>query len=69
MFYSAVLFSISFCVYRACFTHLFFRQIELQSIIYGTMINCSTVNYKENNARVYRHTLWEYSKRFHCLFE
>ena len=32
MFYSAVLFSISFCVYRACFTHLFFRQIELQSM-------------------------------------
>ena len=32
MFHSAVLFSISFCVYRACFTHLFFRQIELQSM-------------------------------------
>ena len=32
IFHSAVLFSISFCVYRACFTHLFFRQIELQSM-------------------------------------
>ena len=32
MFHSAVLFSISFCVYRACFTHLSFRQIELQSM-------------------------------------
>ena len=32
MFHSAVLFSISFCVYRACFTHLFFRQTELQSM-------------------------------------
>ena len=32
MFHSAVLFSIWFCVYRACFTHLFFRQTELQSM-------------------------------------
>ena len=32
MFHSAVLLSISFCVYRACFTHLLFRQIELQSM-------------------------------------
>ena len=24
---------------------------------------------QEINANVYRHSLWEYSKRFHCSFE
>ena len=39
-------------------------QIWVAIYVYGTII----FN-KEINANVYRHSLWEYSKRFHCSFE
>ena len=57
--------AISFCLYRACFTHL----ISWVAIyVYGTMIKLVHFD-KEISANVYRHSLWDYSKRFHCSFE
>ena len=42
---------------------IWFLQIWVAIHVYGTMFD------KEINANVYRHSLWEYYKRFHCSFE
>ena len=66
-FLSTVLFSISFCLYRACFTHLISSNLSCNLCLwyYDQLVHFD----KEINANVYRHSLWEYSKRFHCSFE
>ena len=66
-FHSTVLFSISFCLYRACFTHLISSNLSCNLCLwyYDQLVHFD----KEINANVYRHSLWEYSKRFHCSFE
>ena len=33
------------------------------------VLNWSSLINKEINGNIYRHSLWEYSKRFHCSFE
>ena len=64
---SAGLFSISFCLYRACFTHLISSNLSCNLCLwyYDQLVHFD----KEINANVYRHSLWEYYKRFHCSFE
>ena len=59
--------SISFCLYRACFTHLISSNLSCNLCLwyYDQLVHFN----KEINANVYRHSLWEYSKRFHCSFE
>ena len=43
-FHSKVLFSISFCLYGACFTHLISSNLSYITIyVYGTTINLSTL--------------------------
>ena len=43
-FHSTVLFCISFCLYRACFTHLISSNLSYITIyVYGTTINLSTL--------------------------
>ena len=66
-FHSTVLFSISFCFYRACFTHLISSNLSCNVCFwyYDQLVHFNI----EINANVYRHSLWEYSKRFHCSFE
>ena len=61
------MFSISFCLYRACFTHLISSNLSCNLCLwyYDQLVHFD----KEINANVYRHSLWEYSKRFHCSFE
>ena len=46
-----------------------FLQIWVAIYVYGAMINKLVPLNKEINANVCRHSLWEYSKRFHCSFE
>ena len=60
-------FSISFCFYGACFTHLISSNLSCNLCLwyYDQLVHFN----KEINANVYRHSLWEYSKRFHCSFE
>ena len=62
-----VLFSISFCLYRAFFTHLISSNLSCNLCLryYDQLVHFD----KEIHANVYRHSLWEYSKRFHCSFE
>ena len=43
IFFSTVLFSISFCLYRACFTHLISSNFELQSMFMVLWSNWSTL--------------------------
>ena len=60
-FHSTVLFSISFCLYRACFTHLISSNLSYGTIYvqyYDQFVHFD----KEINANVYRHSLWEYSR-------
>ena len=66
-FHSTVLFSISFCLYRACFTHLISSNLSCNLCLwyFDQLVHLN----KEINANVYRHSLWEYSKRFHSSFE
>ena len=66
-FHNTVLFSISFCLYRACFTRLISSNLSCTLCLwyYDQLVHFD----KEINANVYRHSLWEYSKRFHCSFE
>ena len=66
-FHSTVLFSISFCLYRACFTHLISSNLSCNLCLwyYDQLVHFD----KEINANVYRHSLWEYCKHFHCSFE
>ena len=61
------MFSISFCLYRACFTHLISSNLSCNLCLwyYEQLVYFG----KESNANVYRHSLWEYSKRFHGSFE
>ena len=66
-FLSTVLFSISFCLYRTCFNHVLSSILSCNLCI-GTMIKLVQFD-KEISANVYRHSLWDYSKRFHCSFE
>ena len=64
---------ISFTV-QCCFLFRFV-SIELVSLISALQIWVTIYVYgtiifnKEINANVYHHSLWEYSKRFHCSFE
>ena len=66
-FYSTVLFSISFCLYRACFTNLISPSLSCNPCLwyYDQLVHFD----KEINANVYRHSLWECYKRFYCSFE
>ena len=61
------MFSISFCLYRACFTHLISSNLSCNLCLwyFDQLVHLN----KEINANVYRHSLWEYSKRFHSSFE
>ena len=56
---STVLFSISFCLYRACFTHLISSNLGCNLCLwyYDQLVHFD----KEINANVYRQSLWEYS--------
>ena len=56
-----------FCLYRACFTHLISSNLSCNPCLwyYDQLVHFD----KEINANVYRHSLWEYYKRFHCSFE
>ena len=47
---------------------IWFLQFWVAIYVYGTMIKLVHFD-KEISANVYRHSLWEYSKRFHCSFE
>ena len=60
--------SISFCLYRACFTHLISPNLSCYLCL--KYYNDQLVHFnKEISANVYRHSLWErYSKHLHCLF-
>ena len=66
-FHSTGLFFISFCLYRACFTHLISSNLSCNLCLwyYDQLVHFD----KEINANVYRQNLWEYNKRFHCSFE
>ena len=59
-FPSTVLFSLSFCLYRAFFTHLISSNLSCNLCLryYDQLVHFD----KEIH-------LWEYSKRFHCSFE
>ena len=61
------MFSISFWLYRACFTHLISSNLSCNLCLwyFDQLVHLN----KEINANVYRHSLWEYSKHFHCSFE
>ena len=56
--------SILFCLYRACFTHLMSSNLSFNLCLryFDELVHLN----KEINANVYRHSLWEYCKRFHC---
>ena len=58
-FHSTVLFSISFCLYRACFTHLISSNLSCNLCLwyFDQLVHLN----KEINANVYPHSLWEYS--------
>ena len=58
---------ISFCLYRACFTHLISSNLSWNLCLwyYDQLVNFD----KEINANVCRHSLWEYCRRFHSSFE
>ena len=66
-FHSTVMFSISFCLNRACFTHLISSDLSCDLCLwyFDQLVHLN----KEINANVYRHSLWEYPKLFHCSFE
>ena len=66
-FHSTGLFSISFCLYRACFIHLISSNLSCNPCLwyYDQLVHFD----KEINANVYRHSLWEYYTRFHYSFE
>ena len=66
-FLSTVLFYVSFCLYRAFFTHLISSNLSCNLCLryYDQLVHFD----KEIHADVYRHSLWEYSKRFHCSIE
>ena len=66
-FHSTVLFSISFSLYRACFTHLSSSNLSWNLCLwyYDQLVLFN----KQINANVYHHSLWEYSKHFHCSIE
>ena len=67
-FHSTELFFISFCLYRAFFTHLISSNLSCNLCLwyYDQLVHFN----KEINAlNVYCHSLWEYSKCFHCSFE
>ena len=66
-FHGTGLFSILFCLYRACFTHLISSNLNCNLCLwyFDQLVHLN----KEINANVYRHSLWEYSKCFHCSFE
>ena len=65
--YSRVLFSISFLLYRACLTHLISSNLSCNLCLwyYDQLVHFNN----KINAKVYRHSLWEYSKHFHCSLE
>ena len=54
-------------VNRACFTHPISSNLSCNPCLwyYDQLVHFD----KEVNANVYRHSLWEYYKRFHCSFE
>ena len=51
-----IVFSISFCLYRACFTHLISSHLSCNLCLwyYDQLVHSD----KEINANVYRHSLW-----------
>ena len=64
-FHSTLLFSISFCLYGACVTHLFSSILSF-NLCLRYCDQLFLLN-EEINANVFR--LWEYSKCFHGSFE
>ena len=58
------MFSILFCLYRACFTHLISSNLSCNLCLwyFDQLVHLN----KEINAN---DSLWEYSKPFHCSFE
>ena len=62
--HSTVLFSISFCLNKACFTDLISSNLSCNLCLwyYDILVHFG----KEMIANAYRLSLWEYSKRFHC---
>ena len=61
------MFSVSFCLHRACFTHLISSNSSCNLCLwyFDQLVHLN----KEINANENRHSLWEYSKRFYCSFE
>ena len=57
-FHSTGLFSTSFCLYRACFTHLISSNLSCNPAMF--MVLLLRHFDKKNNANVYLHGLWEY---------
>ena len=51
------------------FSLIWFLQIWVAIYVYGAMINYWFTLIKKLMQNVYRHSLWEYSKRFHCSFQ
>ena len=47
---------------------IWFLQFWVAIYVYGTMIKLVHFD-KEVKANVFRHSLWDYSKRFHCSFQ
>ena len=62
-----IVFYLTFCLYRACFTHLISSNLSCNPCLryYDQLVHFD----KEINANVYRHSLWECYKRFYCSFE
>ena len=71
--YYLIIFSVQYCfLFRFVCIELvsliWFLQFWVAIHVYGTMIKLVHFD-KEISANVYRHSLWEYSKRFHCSFQ
>ena len=57
------MFSISFCLNRACFTHLISSNLSCNLCLWYWFTKIKKL------MQTYIYSLWEYSKRFHCSFE
>ena len=57
------MFSISFCLNRACFTHLISSNLSCNLCLWYWFTKIKKL------MQTYIYSLWKYSKRFHCSFE
>ena len=60
-------FLISFHLDRACFTHLISSNLR-SNLMFKVLWSIFPLE-ERNNGNVFCHSLWKYSKRFHCSFE